>query len=199
MQCRFCLESDYTLDNPLTSPCVCRGSVGYVHALCLRRWVFAGDVVNTERLLCSICKTPFRIFLPFERVPGQDHISNFFLWNTLLGTIIIQYFYLIAHVGTRRQLFEILWEAEMVVHSVYMVHFLLNWRVRNLMLYARMALARRTLLWNCALHVYTGYVFVHGKNVFSMVLMHIVLGRYWREHAGILEDINARLLTLYDQ
>jgi len=30
-------------------------------------------------------------------------------------------------------------------------------------------------------------------------VMNIVLGRYWREHVGILEDVNASLLTLYDQ
>lgn len=36
--CRICLESGFTEDNPLVTPCKCTGSLSHVHLECLRSW-----------------------------------------------------------------------------------------------------------------------------------------------------------------
>ncbi len=51
-QCRVCLEDER--EENLISPCVCQGSVKYIHNACLLRWY----TLNPETgLLCGICKT----------------------------------------------------------------------------------------------------------------------------------------------
>ena len=49
-QCRLCLEDGVNL----LAPCVCRGSVQFVHPLCLQN-----EVNYSLRNECSICKTPY--------------------------------------------------------------------------------------------------------------------------------------------
>lgn len=49
MQCRICFEP-----NRLISPCLCRGSVGYIHKECLEK-----EIEHTGNPRCSICKFPY--------------------------------------------------------------------------------------------------------------------------------------------
>lgn len=37
-ECRICFETDSTRDNPLISPCLCRGTSKYVHKNCIQHW-----------------------------------------------------------------------------------------------------------------------------------------------------------------
>jgi len=53
-ECYICYEAGEP-DNPLISPCMCQGSVKFVHLNCLQRWIQpeGSSAVNTH---CSICK-----------------------------------------------------------------------------------------------------------------------------------------------
>ena len=53
-ECYICYESGEP-GNPLISPCMCQGSVKFVHLNCLQRWIQpeGSSAVNTH---CSICK-----------------------------------------------------------------------------------------------------------------------------------------------
>ena len=57
--CRFCLDGAKTGANPLLEPCVCRGSIQFVHLLCLNRWRLQGT--GDSRDTCPICHTIYRI------------------------------------------------------------------------------------------------------------------------------------------
>ena len=37
--CRICLHDHNSLEDPLLSPCKCIGSMGFVHASCLKEWL----------------------------------------------------------------------------------------------------------------------------------------------------------------
>ena len=50
-QCRICLDED----GELFSPCLCRGSVKYVHRECLNTWLAAAQ----DPLRCTICRAPY--------------------------------------------------------------------------------------------------------------------------------------------
>lgn len=48
--CKICLEELNSENDPLISPCNCRGSIGHVHKKCLERWVRESG--NSH---CKIC------------------------------------------------------------------------------------------------------------------------------------------------
>lgn len=50
--CRICY--DETIDEPVISPCNCKGTVGLVHKSCLERWLAES---NTDR--CDLCHKQF--------------------------------------------------------------------------------------------------------------------------------------------
>lgn len=79
LQCRICL-SEGTEDDQLLCPCECKGSIKYVHAECMRRWIYLRslkDSKDTDQPLkaalvsessCELCKAHLP---PFVRLEGQ--------------------------------------------------------------------------------------------------------------------------------
>jgi len=53
-QCRICLE----YDGDLFSPCMCKGSIKYVHRNCLETWINSTTNANS-RDYCSMCGTKY--------------------------------------------------------------------------------------------------------------------------------------------
>ena len=70
--CRICYGEESDNDNPLISPCLCKGSMKYIHYLCLKNWFnskIESDIsldteerekgtitYNTRDLSCELCK-----------------------------------------------------------------------------------------------------------------------------------------------
>eukprot|EP01105_Mastigella_eilhardi_P025349 TRINITY_DN6887_c0_g1_i2.p1 TRINITY_DN6887_c0_g1~~TRINITY_DN6887_c0_g1_i2.p1 ORF type:complete len:854 (-),score=176.45 TRINITY_DN6887_c0_g1_i2:80-2641(-) len=57
--CRICREAG-TREQPLMKPCRCRGSVGFVHEGCLRRWV-QGTLSARRHPQCEICHARYAV------------------------------------------------------------------------------------------------------------------------------------------
>ena len=55
--CRICMDGVEEEENmgPLISPCMCRGSMSYVHSGCLNRWRMASANPNSSTH-CDSCK-----------------------------------------------------------------------------------------------------------------------------------------------
>jgi len=53
--CRIC-HCEAELDSPLISPCVCLGSLKFVHQSCLQQWVKTADAKS-----CELCKFDFQM------------------------------------------------------------------------------------------------------------------------------------------
>lgn len=68
IRCKVCLCSQETDNDPLISPCLCKGSVAKIHVGCLKQWINSkvkkqiNDIAlsyNFTKFECEICKTPF--------------------------------------------------------------------------------------------------------------------------------------------
>ena len=56
--CRVCMEHG-TLSNPLIRPCICKGSIEYIHVACLSEWIyFDTEIPKTS---CTICNSEYDI------------------------------------------------------------------------------------------------------------------------------------------
>ena len=83
--CRICFEGPEEATNPLVSPCVCSGSLRYIHLDCLRRWLngqlqvkefeSGGGSYFIRAIKCEICKSIYSkkiyqsILIPRPKVP----------------------------------------------------------------------------------------------------------------------------------
>ncbi|GIX63957.1 FHA domain containing protein, putative [Babesia caballi] len=79
IQCRICL-SESADDDQLLCPCECKGSIKYVHAECMRRWMYLRSTKDAKdsdqpqkaalvcESTCELCKAPMP---PFVRVKGK--------------------------------------------------------------------------------------------------------------------------------
>mmetsp|Transcript_64805 Transcript_64805/g.151875 ORF Transcript_64805/g.151875 Transcript_64805/m.151875 type:complete len:417 (-) Transcript_64805:68-1318(-) len=78
--CRICLLEGSTEEDPLITPCLCKGSIEYVHLGCLRYWIrgrlnltdgASGGSYFYRPLACELCKAtyPTYVNLAQDRVP----------------------------------------------------------------------------------------------------------------------------------
>lgn len=63
--CYMCFDDEDTEENPLITPCKCRGDTRYVHVGCLRKWHTAEAdnqicFLSSVDATCSVCKTTFK-------------------------------------------------------------------------------------------------------------------------------------------
>jgi len=68
--CRICLLEGATEDDPLISPCQCKGSIQYVHLRCLRHWIkgrlnFSDTSTSFfyRPLACELCKAVYPSYI----------------------------------------------------------------------------------------------------------------------------------------
>ena len=81
--CRICyLEEDEKEENPLVQPCICAGSMKFIHLSCLRKWVSTRSCVKIDTspdcsiflikpVECELCKTKFPYFIKLKSVYYQ--------------------------------------------------------------------------------------------------------------------------------
>uniref|UniRef100_A0AAQ6A1X0 E3 ubiquitin-protein ligase MARCHF6 n=1 Tax=Amphiprion ocellaris TaxID=80972 RepID=A0AAQ6A1X0_AMPOC len=87
--CRVC-RSEGTLDKPLYHPCVCTGSIKFIHQECLVQWL-----KHSRKEYCELCKHRFA-FTPIyspdmpSRLPIQDICAGLL---TSVGTAIRYWFH----------------------------------------------------------------------------------------------------------
>ena len=72
--CRIC-HCEGTNDEPLITPCLCLGTMQYLHQSCLQRWIKSAGVKS-----CELCKFEFIMhseIKPFKQVYRKKDISSF--------------------------------------------------------------------------------------------------------------------------
>lgn len=187
-QCRFCLESEESLTNPLISPCPCRGSVQYVHRICLYRWLTTSPDTTT----CSICKTPFpEAYLPrLEIIPEKD-ATNFFLSTPLVALFAVQYAVGVGINTTLAQedfLYNYMVSLHVVNNLGYAILFFMTARVRNWREYIHVA----SIPYACCAIWHLLVIYLMWDNaVLLLMTIGCSLNIYWQTHLKALADINA--------
>ena len=72
--CRICYCEEDTMENPLIQPCICSGSMKYIHLNCLKHWLKNSSyslvqgnenfcVYNFKQPHCELCKTQFSDYI----------------------------------------------------------------------------------------------------------------------------------------
>ena len=76
--CRICFEKE-TKVNPLISPCLCEGTIKYVHQSCLKHWI---EISNIKPNLskCEICKCKYMIRFFQDRKFNKVALKKFILY-----------------------------------------------------------------------------------------------------------------------
>jgi hypothetical protein len=59
--CRICHDTFDSNSNPLISPCLCSGSIKYVHRKCLNSWRYAHSYDHLNFIRCNICHMRYLI------------------------------------------------------------------------------------------------------------------------------------------
>ena len=88
--CRICYGEEESKENPLVQPCICSGSMKYIHLNCLKTWINTSvnikldsteycNIYTYKPAECELCKTTFPDFI---RHKGKlydivDFYSNF--------------------------------------------------------------------------------------------------------------------------
>ena len=189
-QCRFCLESETTPTNEMIEPCACRGSVQYVHQVCLRTWAQMDP--DNNGIKCSICKTPFTIkaLLVKELIPATNTLSLFVVDQTMTASMLFHSGYVIFMHGQPVTI-ETFKQAHALFSGLHACCYMMNFSVNNRRLYRELlnksyfpALSFVCILLNIRLMFYDDTVYC--------IALNMLLNMFWREHLRILGLINAQ-------
>ena len=194
-QCRFCLESKADVLNPFISPCPCKGSVKYIHQLCLYRWVYMDH--EDLKLICSICKTPFfKDYLPLlEVIPKRDTVSDFLLESPLLLLFICHYLGIFISALTGGDPDELttvhIYFSQILLHSLYAILLAISVQVNNTSEYIRESCFKyaNTLLG----HSIAIYIMLNGYPFLTLPIA-ASLTIYWHTHKTTLQTLNKMLI-----
>ena len=75
--CRICYIEEEDNENPLLQPCICSGSMKFIHLSCLKHWIFTRSCVKIDSnekcsvyiikpVECELCKTKFPDYISHE-------------------------------------------------------------------------------------------------------------------------------------
>ena len=97
--CRICYIEEETIDNPLIQPCICSGSMKYIHLDCLRQWLQTSIFVKIEESKdcsiylfktpeCELCKTKFTDFIRhkgrlYEILDFKNDFNNYLIIESI--------------------------------------------------------------------------------------------------------------------
>ncbi|GAB5586558.1 hypothetical protein Unana1_01458 [Umbelopsis nana] len=93
-RCRICLNSsddddkeDISADNPLIRPCLCKGSMAYVHLACLQRW---RQERSENAFTCEVCHYKYDLRRPFwAKLIGSRVLVAFITLVLVLAVVTI--------------------------------------------------------------------------------------------------------------
>ena len=94
--CRICLEKG-NKDNPLISPCLCEGSIKYVHQSCLKKWLIKSKI-RPELSRCEICKDKYYIRYFKDKKFDKNAYKRFvlYIFCLIIGMVLILCFIVIC-------------------------------------------------------------------------------------------------------
>jgi hypothetical protein len=191
--CRYCLDED--IPENLISPCICQGTLKYVHNRCLYKWYTLNPEIG---LNCSICKTecayqndqPIEkgISLEFTKRTGLEHpflVTFFYHWIYIffcLATLRMETFH---EMRVQYSIFQVLFS------GMYLSFFsLLVWRIQQKRLYMQK--------WFCTgramlplFHLYCIWL-VPKYTWIGGVAGNLCCFQYFYMHTHILEEMNGK-------
>ena len=84
--CRICFESE-TKEDPIITPCNCRGSMQHIHEKCLKSWILAQNP-DPKNFDCDVCKSPVKMEIKLKRVCSCKRIRTEMIKLALVHGVI---------------------------------------------------------------------------------------------------------------
>lgn len=200
-QCRFCLDTEIDLFNPMIAPCACRGSVRYVHVQCLQRWAAIGppDMIQT----CTLCREPYQILLDprlpvvapaFEEGPGvvAPLCTTYLEHATALSTLLFYTILLANAYGSKEDIEYIMFEsavnASIVAHILFFYCVVRAWRVPGPVREVYVRFLRESYMAPLLLlHAFLFVSFAVQRSILTGFAINYLYSSYWRQHRNALE------------
>ena len=77
--CRICYMKEEEEDNPLVQPCICSGSMKFIHLSCLKQWISTRSCIKLDKtedcaiflikpVECELCKTKYPDYIKHEGI-----------------------------------------------------------------------------------------------------------------------------------
>jgi len=70
------IDNNNIVYNNFISPCICHGTMKYVHESCLKKWI-PNHVKKTKKAECEICKTNYKIKFETKSIYNKKKMCNF--------------------------------------------------------------------------------------------------------------------------
>ena len=110
--CRICYTDEETIENPLIQPCICSGSMKFIHFNCLKKWLNTSVFIQIDKkenvkvyqykqAECELCKTKFPDFIKhkgklYEILDfSSDFINYLIIENLTLDKNSNKYLYVV--------------------------------------------------------------------------------------------------------
>jgi hypothetical protein len=196
--CRFCLDGTKTPGNPLLEPCECKGSIQFVHKLCLIRWRHQNVERNGE--VCLLCNTTYKIPLDtgLERIP--DSLFVYLpLDHPILSNIVFHYcwgiFRLFSEQSPTYSVLSQYGYFQLFTHSLLLSLMLQRTKVRNWSRYSqRWFVDHRWAVF--VFHALVMCMRLFGSSGLSLCVSNLIMQVYWKIHIEVLEEMNQEILDL---
>jgi len=196
--CRFCLDGTKAPGNPLIDPCECKGSIQFVHKLCLTRWRHQNVERNGE--VCLLCNTHYKIPLDTDLEKIPDLLLVYLpLDNPILSNIVFHYCWAVLRlfsVGSPTRSFLYQYDFfQLIMHSFLLSLMLQRTKIRNWSRYTqRWSMDHRWALF--VFHVLILTMRPFGSSGLSMCVSNFIVQIYWKIHMEVLEEMNQEVLHL---
>jgi hypothetical protein len=90
--CRICLQ---ITNEPLISPCHCKGTLSFIHSSCLKSWLLTNDQIPS---ICELCKSPYQISLSYKlkcRLSAKIWIPLLLISLMVFGILLSMIFFIV--------------------------------------------------------------------------------------------------------
>lgn len=91
--CRICFEENNYNENPLISPCLCKGTQKFIHTDCLKEWRQVNENNPEKRDKCEICNFHFVIQNQIDLLYYKENISVIIIFIRLFSIIFLSTIY----------------------------------------------------------------------------------------------------------
>lgn len=191
--CRFCLDSRITSKNPLITPCECRGSIEFIHLICLNKWRNINPERNRDS--CNLCMKEYTIPLIYdiETLPGDGTILYYILDSSFILNLFFYYIALIFYISSSHlsQFKSIFFIGESLYHilQVFMMYKFFN--IRKKKEYFQHWRNERWILF--PLHGIVFFLSGTQHPYFGVLVSSLFTNLYWMNHLEVIYVMNRDL------
>ena len=117
--CRICLEKG-DKNAPLIAPCLCEGSIKYVHQSCLKKWLIKSKI-RPELSRCEICKDKYYIRYYKDKKIDKNAYKRFvlYIFCLIIGMVFILCFFIIC-------LYHVVFDEKNIKKKTKIIYFIIS-------------------------------------------------------------------------